>query len=74
MYEVDPFAARKAVDERQATLAAKREAASKPIEERGNRSGSSSSSEFANAPEVKMSTALRDSVEQSIKKVCGSYD
>lgn len=67
MYEADPFAARKAVDERQATATAKQEEASKPVDERTGRSGSSS--EFANAPEVKMSTNLRDSVERSIKKV-----
>ena len=67
MYEADPFAARKAVDDRQATAAAKREEASKPVHERKDRPGTSS--EFANAPEVKMSTTLRDSVEQSIKKV-----
>lgn len=68
MYEADPFAARKMVDERQAKAAAKREEARKPVGERSDRP--STTSEFTYAPEVKMATPLRDSVEQSIKKVC----
>ncbi|KAI0354638.1 P-loop containing nucleoside triphosphate hydrolase protein [Trametes cingulata] len=62
MYEADPFAARKSVDERQEKAAKKRddsvrgENASKP---------GHSSPEYANAPEAKMATSLRDFVEDA---------
>ncbi|OCH95734.1 P-loop containing nucleoside triphosphate hydrolase protein [Obba rivulosa] len=67
MYDTDPFAARKAVEERQAAAAKKRDEAPKE----GGGSGSSSSStspEFVNAPEAKMASSLRDLVEDCIKK------
>lgn len=71
MYDADPFAARKEVDERQAKVAKKREEADE------NRAGGSSSSsrnqpisgEFAQAPEVRMASSLRDMVEDAVKKV-----
>lgn len=71
MYDADPFAARREVDERQAKAAKKREEAD------ANRAGSSSSSrhhqtpvsgEFAQAPEVRMASSLRDMVEEAVKK------
>lgn len=66
MYEADPFAARKAVDERQEKAARKKEEASRP--ETASREVKQSS-EFAHAPEAKMATALRDFVERAIKQV-----
>ena len=64
MYENDPFAARKAVDERQKTAKMREEATS------GSKSSvSATSPEFAQAPEVKMASSIRDIVEESIKKV-----
>ncbi|EPT05932.1 hypothetical protein FOMPIDRAFT_1026812 [Fomitopsis schrenkii] len=66
MYDDDPFAARKAVDERQAKTAQKKEDSSTG----GNTSkgGKTVSREFENAPEAKMAVSLRDLVESSIKK------
>lgn len=63
MYDADPFAARKAVDERQEKAAKKREQPST------NAAISVTSAEYANAPEVKMASSVRDVVEESIKKV-----
>lgn len=65
MYEADPFAARKAVTERQEKIAKKK------TEETSGRDGGrgGTSSEFANAPEAKMASGLRELVEGSIKKV-----
>jgi hypothetical protein len=65
MYDADPFAARKEVDERQAKAAKRREEASD-----GNGSNSRSqlvSGEFARVPEVRMASGLREMVEHSIK-------
>ena len=68
MYEADPFAARKAVEERQAKVAQKQAGSS---QEAGGASGASQqSSEFSDAPEAKMAISLRDLVEDSVKKVC----
>ncbi|KAG1766414.1 P-loop containing nucleoside triphosphate hydrolase protein [Suillus occidentalis] len=63
MYDADPFAARRAVDERQAKAAQNRQ--------QGNSKTSTmlGSKEFANSPEVRMSTDLRDLVEDVVKKV-----
>ena len=67
MYDTDPFAARKEVDERQAKAAKKRE-------EVDENHGSSSRNqpavfrEFALAPEVRMASSLRDMVEEAVKK------
>lgn len=63
MYDADPFAARKAVDDRQAKAAQNRQ--------EGNSKTSTmlGSKEFANSPEVRMSTELRDLVEDVVKKV-----
>ncbi|KAF7981091.1 hypothetical protein HWV62_34789 [Athelia sp. TMB] len=63
MYSDDPFAARKEVDDRQAKAEKKREDVSK-----GARNPPTSG-EYAQAPEVKMATGLRDMVEDAVKKV-----
>ena len=68
MYEADPFAARKAVTERQEKAAAKKQG-----EASGSRSQPGTSPEFTNAPEAKMASSLRDLVEESIKKVRKLY-
>lgn len=62
MYDADPFTARKAVDDRQAKAAQNRQ--------EGNSKTSTmlGSKEFANSPEVRMSTELRDLVEDVVKK------
>ncbi|KAG1839236.1 P-loop containing nucleoside triphosphate hydrolase protein [Suillus subalutaceus] len=63
MYDADPFAARRAVDERQAKAVKN--------QQQGNSKTSMmlGSKEFANSPEVRMSTELRDLVEDVVKKV-----
>lgn len=66
MYEADPFAARKAVNERQEKAAQKKEEANRP---EGHSRPIQQSSEFANAPEVKMASSLRDFIEDAVKKV-----
>ena len=66
MYDADPFAARKAVSERQEKAAKKKEEAGSS-KDKGQ---GGSSPEFANAPEAKMAGSLREIVEDSIKKVC----
>ncbi|KAI0640102.1 P-loop containing nucleoside triphosphate hydrolase protein [Trametes polyzona] len=70
MYDADPFAARKTVAERQEKAAKKKEEAS-----RGESSGRGGqvSSEYANAPEAKMATTLRDFVEDAVKKAIAMY-
>ncbi|KAF7792540.1 hypothetical protein EIP86_003581 [Pleurotus ostreatoroseus] len=70
MYEADPFAARKAVDERQEAAAKKREQKSQPSTDRGV---AKTSPEFANAPEAKMASSLRDLVEDCIKQALSLY-
>ncbi|OSD00833.1 P-loop containing nucleoside triphosphate hydrolase protein [Trametes coccinea BRFM310] len=70
MYEADPFAARKAVDERQEKAAKKKEEANRA---EGSHKVSQTSSEFANAPEAKMATSLRDFVEDAVKKGIAMY-
>ena len=66
MYDTDPFAARKEVDERQAKAAKKREV----DEDRGSSSRNQPAvfREFALAPEVRMASSLRDMVEEAVKK------
>ncbi|KZT08749.1 P-loop containing nucleoside triphosphate hydrolase protein [Laetiporus sulphureus 93-53] len=71
MYDADPFAARKAVEERQAKAAAKRAESSQ--EGQGTRGSTGASREFENAPEARMASALRDLVEDSIKKGIALY-
>ena len=66
MYEADPFAARKLVNERQEKAAQKKEEASRPA---GSSKSTQPSPEFANAPEAKMASSLRDFVEDAVKKV-----
>ncbi|KIK99476.1 hypothetical protein PAXRUDRAFT_30490 [Paxillus rubicundulus Ve08.2h10] len=72
MYEADPFAARKEVDERQAKTAQRKE--EKYIDHQGDSHKSSASPEFAQVPEVKMSTSLRNLVEDAVKKASALYD
>ena len=67
MYDADPFAARKAVDERQANAIRKKEAFTGGDPSTG---GKTVSREFENAPEARMAGSLRDLVESCIKKVC----
>ena len=66
MYEADPFAARKSVDERQEKAAKKKEEKEKGP---SNQAVNQTSPEFAKCPEAKMASGLRDLVEDSIKKV-----
>lgn len=63
MYDADPFAARRAVDERQAKAAKNRQ------EGNPKDSKTQASQEFAHAPEVRMASELRDMVEDVVKKV-----
>lgn len=66
MYQADPFAARKEVDERQARAVQKsRETSDSNTDLRSQ----PVSSEYSHAPEVKMASGLREMVEDTIKKV-----
>ncbi|KAF8265784.1 P-loop containing nucleoside triphosphate hydrolase protein [Lactarius quietus] len=64
MYEADPFAARKSVEDRQEKAAKKKEetqqASTRPVPRTGP-------DLFDNSPEVKLSTELRELVENAIK-------
>ena len=66
MYEADPFAARKSVEDRQEKAVKKKEeiqqAATRPVSRIGP-------DPFDNSPEVKLSTELRELVENAIKTV-----
>ncbi|KAF8445690.1 P-loop containing nucleoside triphosphate hydrolase protein [Boletus edulis BED1] len=66
MYDADPFAARKEVEERQAKAAQKKD--QKVTGFRENTLKSSNSPEFTQVPEVRMSSTLRDLVEDTVKK------
>ena len=66
MYEADPFSARKAVQERQEKAAKRNEDASGS--EIGAKPASHSPPDFANVPEAKMASSLRDLVEDAVKK------
>lgn len=73
MYEADPFAARKQVNERQARAAEKH--AQTTVESSSGNTRKSNlpvTSEFSQAPEVRMAAALRDQVEEAVKQVCAS--
>ena len=63
MYDPDPFAARKEVAERQAKATRKRE------ESAAVSKVSQASHQYAHQPEVKMSSELRDMVEDAVKQV-----
>lgn len=65
MYDADPFAARKEVDERQAKAAKKRDEMNAASSSRNP----PTSGEYAQAPEVKMASGLRELVEDAVKKV-----
>lgn len=68
MYDADPFAARKMVEQRQAKAAEKR---AEPEPKSDPHTGSSNASPgFQNWPEVKMSNELRNQVEDAVKQVC----
>lgn len=71
MYDPDPFAARKQVNERQAR-AAERHAntSAESVSENTRKSNLPVSGEFSQAPEVRMGVALRDQVEGAVKQVC----
>ncbi|KAF8832013.1 hypothetical protein HHX47_DHR1000914 [Lentinula edodes] len=71
MYNADPFAARKQVDERQARAAEKRAQTVSSAEsgENSRKGAASASGEFSQAPEVRMALALRDQVEEAVKQV-----
>jgi len=66
MYDADPFAAHKEVEERQAKAAQKKEEKAPSLQ--GVRHKSLISPEFTQAPEVRMSSTLRDLVEDTVKK------
>ena len=66
MYEEDPFAARRSVDERQGKAAKKKEAGEKGA---ANQGVLQTSPEFVKCPETRMASGLRDLVEDSIKQV-----
>lgn len=69
MYEADPFAARKAVDERQAKAAQKRGQSSSDTHTDSARGNSVVSGELSTVPEVRMATTLREQVEDAVKQV-----
>ncbi|KAK7058527.1 putative ATP-dependent RNA helicase ucp12 [Paramarasmius palmivorus] len=70
MYNVDPFAAKKEVEERQARAAEKRaEASTGPSDRRP----AGPSNEFSHQPEVRMAGSLRDMVEDAIKQAMSLY-
>ncbi|KAF5366936.1 hypothetical protein D9757_010848 [Collybiopsis confluens] len=74
MYDPDPFAARKEVEERQDRAAQKRaqiNASSEPGA--SSRSSGSVHNEFSKAPEVRMATSLRDRVEEAVKQGIALY-
>lgn len=65
MYDADPFAARKSVADRQEKAAKRKE-----IQESGEAPASQSQSNlFGDSPEVKLSSELRELVENAIKTV-----
>jgi ATP-dependent RNA helicase DHX57 len=68
MYESDPFAARKVVDERQAKAAKLKEDQEAALNG-GRKREKPVTNEFTSAPEVKMASSLRDRVETVIKQV-----
>ncbi|KAL0068598.1 putative ATP-dependent RNA helicase ucp12 [Marasmius tenuissimus] len=73
MYDADPFAARKEVEDRQARAAEKRSGSSSKAEGSSRGTSGGSSNEFSQAPEVRMATSLRESVEDAIKKGMSLY-
>ncbi|KAJ7293075.1 P-loop containing nucleoside triphosphate hydrolase protein [Mycena rebaudengoi] len=82
MYEADPFAARKEVEERQSKAGQRRiqvaasageGADSTSFKSSEPRQNTTVSAEFAQAPEVKMASALRDLAEDAIKQAISLY-
>ncbi|KAJ3829380.1 P-loop containing nucleoside triphosphate hydrolase protein [Lentinula raphanica] len=75
MYDADPFAARKEVEERQARAAERRAQASSnaAIGHNTRANIASASGEFSQAPEVRMAKALRDQVEEAVKQELSVY-
>jgi ATP-dependent RNA helicase DHX57 len=68
MYEADPFAAKKALEERQAK-AAKARGEQEALQGSGERRPKKVFNEYDKAPEVRMAGSLRELVEDAIKKV-----
>ncbi|KAJ4485738.1 P-loop containing nucleoside triphosphate hydrolase protein [Lentinula aciculospora] len=75
MYDADPFAARKQVEERQVRAAEKRAQAISSTQsgENTRKNASPGADEFARAPEVRMAVALRDQVEEAVKQGLSIY-
>ncbi|KAK0481842.1 P-loop containing nucleoside triphosphate hydrolase protein [Armillaria novae-zelandiae] len=67
MYDADPFAARKMVEQRQVKAAEKR-AEPEPETSNSHTGSSNASLGFQNWPEVKMSNELRNQVEDAVKQ------
>jgi ATP-dependent RNA helicase DHX57 len=67
-YDSDPFAARKAVDERQAKAAKLKEEQESALGG-GRKREKPVTNEFTKAPEVRMAASLRDRVEAVVKQV-----
>ena len=67
MYDPDPFASKKMVEQRQATAKRKIEK-----EQQGGKALQSGSRESDQVPEARMATSMRDSVEKVIKEVTDS--
>ncbi|KAF9074920.1 P-loop containing nucleoside triphosphate hydrolase protein [Rhodocollybia butyracea] len=74
MYEADPFAARKQVEERQ-TRAAEKRAQTADAESGGSnhKRNAPVSNEFSQAQEVRMAVDLRDQVEEAVKQGLAMY-
>ncbi|KAI0778819.1 P-loop containing nucleoside triphosphate hydrolase protein [Trametes elegans] len=70
MYDADPFSARKTVTERQEKAAKKKDDVSRG---EGSSKPGQVSPEYANAPEAKMATSLREFVEDAVKKGIAMY-
>jgi ATP-dependent RNA helicase DHX57 len=66
MYDADPFAAKKALEDRQAAAEAEKER-----ERSQSPAGAPArvAKEYANAPEVRMSSRLREMFEEVVKRV-----
>lgn len=68
MYEADPFSARQKVDARQAKASERSAQHDSNAESSSSKSSGPASSEFSQAPEVRMASGLRELVEDAIRK------
>ncbi|KAJ7597434.1 P-loop containing nucleoside triphosphate hydrolase protein [Mycena floridula] len=73
MYDSDPFAARKAVEERQAKASQKHAQIEESAVTTSPKNNSVVSGPFAQAPEVRMAPSLREYTEEAIKKGISLY-